>query len=149
MVRCNLEATSDAPPDDATEISGSTLFLPDPEMLPLNDLPILGTVNAACSDERLDELMVERGQLRQRGGQRVEAIRALGQRRLRAGQLDAFALNGVEPREREGHGVCAGPQVNNLVLSTATRDDGADFFNERWTRSLNGHPLGERRLTNL
>ena len=36
-----------------SEISGSTLFLPDPRILPLNDLPILGTFGEATSDEEL------------------------------------------------------------------------------------------------
>ncbi len=35
------------------EISGSTLFLPRPETLPLNDMPILGSVTAASTDADL------------------------------------------------------------------------------------------------
>jgi ethanolamine utilization protein EutA len=41
----------------STQISGSTLFLPDAEVLPLNDLPILGCVSAASVPERMDELL--------------------------------------------------------------------------------------------
>jgi len=36
-----------------SEISGSTLFLPDPRILPLNDLPILGTFGETTSDDEL------------------------------------------------------------------------------------------------
>jgi ethanolamine utilization protein EutA len=39
----------------STEVSGSTLYLPDPHMLPLADLPILGTISAATSDDDLRE----------------------------------------------------------------------------------------------
>ena len=42
----------------ATEISGSTLFLPHPDVLPLVDLPILGAIGSATSDEDLAALFV-------------------------------------------------------------------------------------------
>lgn len=37
----------------STEISGSTLYLPDPTLLPLSDLPIVGSISAASSDDAL------------------------------------------------------------------------------------------------
>ena len=40
----------------STEISGSTLYLPHPEILPLADLPILGTIGVATSDADLAAL---------------------------------------------------------------------------------------------
>jgi ethanolamine utilization protein EutA len=39
----------------STEISGSTLFMPDPQMLPLADLPILGAITPATGDDELRE----------------------------------------------------------------------------------------------
>src|SRR5207248_1535224 len=41
----------------STQISGSTLFLPHPEDLPLADLPILGTVRENSSEEDLQGLV--------------------------------------------------------------------------------------------
>src|SRR5579863_2920415 len=35
----------------STDISGSTLYLPHPEILPLTDLPVLGTIGPATNDE--------------------------------------------------------------------------------------------------
>jgi ethanolamine utilization protein EutA len=40
-----------------TEVSGSTLFLPRPELLPLADLPVLGRVWLASTDADLGELL--------------------------------------------------------------------------------------------
>lgn len=40
-----------------TEVSGSTLHLPRPELLPLNDLPILGALKATSSDEHVRALL--------------------------------------------------------------------------------------------
>src|SRR5262249_34875132 len=40
-----------------TEIAGSTLFLPRPEILPLKDLPVLGAVSLASTDSDLRELL--------------------------------------------------------------------------------------------
>jgi ethanolamine utilization protein EutA len=40
----------------ATEVSGSTLFLPTPSILPLPDLPVLGTVSPASTDDQLREI---------------------------------------------------------------------------------------------
>jgi ethanolamine utilization protein EutA len=40
----------------ATQVSGSTLFLPTPGMLPLSDLPVLGTVSPASTDHHLREV---------------------------------------------------------------------------------------------
>jgi ethanolamine utilization protein EutA len=41
----------------STEISGATLFLPRPEILPLTDLPILGTLGSGSGDDELRALM--------------------------------------------------------------------------------------------
>jgi ethanolamine utilization protein EutA len=41
----------------STQISGSTLFLPFPEMLPLRDLPILGTVSERSADSHIADLV--------------------------------------------------------------------------------------------
>jgi ethanolamine utilization protein EutA len=41
----------------STEVSGATLFLPNPALLPLTDLPIFGSFDADASDERLGELL--------------------------------------------------------------------------------------------
>lgn len=40
-----------------TEVSGSTLHLPDPSLLPLSDLPILGTFAAGANADRLPALI--------------------------------------------------------------------------------------------
>lgn len=37
----------------STNLSGSTLYLPRPELLPLNDLPIVGSIDAAAGDDQL------------------------------------------------------------------------------------------------
>src|SRR5437867_2283970 len=41
----------------STQISGSTLFLPHPEILPLRDLPILGTITDNAADEHLGSVL--------------------------------------------------------------------------------------------
>ena len=41
----------------ATQISGSTLFLADPAILPLNNMPILGRIVQACTDDRLRDIL--------------------------------------------------------------------------------------------
>jgi ethanolamine utilization protein EutA len=41
----------------STEVSGSTLFLPHPEVLPLADVPILGSLNAASSDATIRDVL--------------------------------------------------------------------------------------------
>jgi ethanolamine utilization protein EutA len=70
----------------STEISGSTLFLPRPEILPLADVPILGGLSAASDDAQIRDLLelVRRsargGCLRVSvGGQGAADVRALGQ----------------------------------------------------------------------
>lgn len=40
-----------------TEVSGTTLYLPNPQLLPLYDLPILGKIGVTESDDRLDALL--------------------------------------------------------------------------------------------
>jgi ethanolamine utilization protein EutA len=39
-----------------TEVSGSTLFLPNPECLPLNDVPIIGAIGSGSTDEDIEHL---------------------------------------------------------------------------------------------
>jgi ethanolamine utilization protein EutA len=41
----------------STEVSGSTLFLPHPEVLPLSDVPILGSLNGSSTDGHLSHLI--------------------------------------------------------------------------------------------
>ena len=46
-------------------------------------------------------------------------------------QLDAFALDGAEPGQRERDRVGAGPQVDDPVLPGAVGDGGSDLFDQR------------------
>src|SRR5207245_8362175 len=39
-----------------TQVSGSTLFLPNPAVLPLRDLPILGRITPASTDEQIRDI---------------------------------------------------------------------------------------------
>jgi ethanolamine utilization protein EutA len=41
----------------ATEVSGSTLYLPRPEVLPLSDLPIVGRIDSGATDEAVRRLL--------------------------------------------------------------------------------------------
>jgi ethanolamine utilization protein EutA len=81
----------------ATEISGTTLFLGAPDILPLADVPILGRLAADSTVERIRELLalVRRsgrgGCLQVRiGSQESSAVRGLGQRLATALEQDAF-----------------------------------------------------------
>jgi ethanolamine utilization protein EutA len=100
----------------STEISGSTLFLPDPAVLPLDDLPIVGTVGAACSPERLDELLALAASsgwgacLRvEPGGRDTPSIRRMGQflaaglRRRSQGRLPLVLLLSENAGKTLGH----------------------------------------------
>jgi ethanolamine utilization protein EutA len=40
-----------------TQVSGNTLYLPRPELLPLRDLPILGTISHTADEEQLREVL--------------------------------------------------------------------------------------------
>ena len=71
----------------STEVSGSTIYLPHPEHLPLANVPILGRIDPQTSPERLDNLLA----LAERSGgaaclqvdlaaPRHETIRDLGER---------------------------------------------------------------------
>lgn len=51
----------------STQISGNTIFLSDPALLPLHDLPILGRIDTIRSDEQLRSLL-ELAQRSPRGG---------------------------------------------------------------------------------
>jgi ethanolamine utilization protein EutA len=71
----------------STHISGSTLFLPRPEVLPLADVPILGKVSGCSTDEQLAEVFGLVLRSRRGGCVRVEiggvgaiAVRELGNR---------------------------------------------------------------------
>ncbi len=71
----------------STEVSGSTLFLPRPEVLPLTDVPILGSLNGSSTEEHLGDL-VDLVRRSARGGcvqvslgtHEAAAVRAFGER---------------------------------------------------------------------
>ena len=63
---------------------------------------------------------------------------ALTVRRERAGQLDAFALDGAEAGQRERHGVGARPQIDDAVLAGAVGDGGADFLDQHRAGRFDG-----------
>jgi ethanolamine utilization protein EutA len=74
-----------------TEVSGGTLFLPRPEVLPLADVPILGTLTGDDPDARLREVVdLARRSARGAGvevsvgGTGAAAVAALGRRLARA-----------------------------------------------------------------
>jgi ethanolamine utilization protein EutA len=52
----------------STDVSGSTLYLPDANLLPLADLPILGTIAPELSDDDLRELVLLAARLLSAGG---------------------------------------------------------------------------------
>jgi ethanolamine utilization protein EutA len=80
-----------------TEVSGNTLFVGAPDLLPLADLPILGSLHADSSEARIRDLLTlvrhsSRGgcvQVRL-GSQDAAAVRGLGQRMANVLQQDAF-----------------------------------------------------------
>ncbi len=81
----------------ATEISGATLFLGAPDILPLADLPILGSLHADSSEAHMSEVLTlvrhsQRGGCVQvkLGSLAVSAVRTLGQRLAGVLQRDAF-----------------------------------------------------------
>jgi ethanolamine utilization protein EutA len=81
----------------STDISGSTIYLPHPEILPLSELPILGTVSAAASSAEVEERIAlaarcERGAcLRvEVGSHEAAAVRDIGQRIAAALAAGAF-----------------------------------------------------------
>lgn len=85
----------------STEISGSTLYLPNPQILPLADLPIVGSISPVSSDDDLRELLglAARSEcgacLRVHVGSHAgAAVRGIGMRIARAIREGAF------PRER-------------------------------------------------
>jgi ethanolamine utilization protein EutA len=81
----------------ATEISGNTLFIGSPDMLPLNDMPILGRLDGAATLGRIREALTlvrasNRGgclQIRL-GSANATVVRAFGRRMADALELDAF-----------------------------------------------------------
>jgi ethanolamine utilization protein EutA len=81
----------------ATEISGSTLYLPNPAILPLPDLPILGNVSVTSPDEDLSALIELAGRSERGACLRVAvgsfeaaAVRAVGTRIAAALERNAF-----------------------------------------------------------
>jgi ethanolamine utilization protein EutA len=82
----------------STEVSGSTLFLPRPEILPLADVPILGRLSAASEDDAQVRHLLELVRRSARGGclrvsvggQGAAAVRALGQQIARVLREVAF-----------------------------------------------------------
>jgi ethanolamine utilization protein EutA len=70
-----------------TEVSGATLFLPRSEILPLTDLPILGTIRSETSDDEVTALLELAARAAEGACLRVEpstsdtpTVKALGQR---------------------------------------------------------------------
>ena len=61
---------------------------------------------------------------------------AVDRRDERARQLDAFALDGAEARQRERHRVGARPQVDDAVLAGVVADDGADLLDQDRARGF-------------
>ena len=55
-------------------------------------------------------------------------------------ELDALPPEDAEPGEREGDGVGAGPQVDDVVAALAVARDGADLFDERGAGGFDRHP---------
>ncbi len=84
----------------ATEVSGSTLFLPRPEILPLVDVPILGSLSEVTRAARIGELLdlvrrsVRGGCLQVRVSETgATIVRELGQRLAHVLQESAFPAN--------------------------------------------------------
>ena len=80
-----------------TEVSGNTLFLGAPGILPLADLPVLGSMRGDSSEAHVrDVLTLVRGSSRggcvqvHFGSQEASVVRALGQQIARILQEDAF-----------------------------------------------------------
>jgi ethanolamine utilization protein EutA len=81
----------------STQISGSTVFLPHPEILPLADIPILGTINDKSAEAHFRHLLDLVRRSPRGGALRVElaetdpeSVRALGTRL--AGMLHQFPV---------------------------------------------------------
>jgi ethanolamine utilization protein EutA len=86
----------------STQVSGSTVFLADPDHLPLRDVPILGRINVRSSDEHSRNLL-EMAQRSPRGGglavdlddANTETLRGFA---ARVGQhLDALSFPPTQP----------------------------------------------------
>jgi ethanolamine utilization protein EutA len=103
----------------STEISGSTLFLPRPELLPLADVPILGKVSASSTDAQLRDVLALVLRSRRGGCVRVEigddgaaAVRQLGSRMAAAlRQLSFPAAHPLVLLVRENAGKVLGHYV--------------------------------------
>jgi len=86
----------------ATEVSGSTLFLPKPQLLPLSDLPIVGRIGSDSTDEAIRSVL-EPAARNEAGaavqvmldGPAAETVRSLGMRL--AGILRAMAYPPERP----------------------------------------------------
>ena len=74
---------------------------------------------------------------------------AVDRRDKRAGQLDAFALDGAEARQREGNGVGAGQKIDDAVLAGIVADDRADLFNQDRARGFDRDAGQSRRRMRL
>jgi len=81
----------------STEVSGATIYLPKPEILPLVDLPILGTIGAQASESDLDNLLELAARAEAGACLRIEledhstrAVKALGERLAGALELLLF-----------------------------------------------------------
>lgn len=126
----------------STEVSGSTIFLPEPSPLPLSDLPILGTIAPEPSDERLREILAlvraspRGGCLRiHKLGTDVAAVRGLGMRLHRLlGEvsfpptLPLVLLVGENVGKALGHYVTAwGTAPRNLVVIDEVAERAAQY----------------------
>lgn len=81
----------------STEVSGASLFLPNPEILPLTDLPILGNFGPETSDEDLGFMVSLAARAREGSCLRVHlesdntpAVKSLGQRLAKLLEQTAF-----------------------------------------------------------
>ena len=65
----------------------------------------------------------------------------IGVHRRREGrrQLDALALDRVEPGQREGHAVGAGHQADDLVLPPTVSDGGSHFLDQCGAGGFDAH----------
>lgn len=86
----------------ATQISGSTLFLPDPALLPLRDMPIVGLLTGNSTDEQIRDTLQLVGHCPRGGGVRIAleeagatALAAFGSRIAR--NLKAIGFPATRP----------------------------------------------------
>jgi ethanolamine utilization protein EutA len=109
---------------NATQVSGSTVYLPDPALLPLRDVPILGRVTSDSTDEQIRDILqlVERStdgscvvvSLAQRDGL---SVRSLGERIGSALKVDTSARAPLVLLVRENVGKALGGYISQWGLN--------------------------------